>query len=32
MDDFRIENGKNVVRWSERHRVSLLHQLGLLPG
>ena len=32
MDDFRIENGKIVERWTERDRVSRLYQLGLLPG
>jgi steroid delta-isomerase-like uncharacterized protein len=32
MDDFRFENGKIVERWTERNRISLLRQLGVLRG
>ena len=31
MDDFRIEDGKVVERWTERNRISLLRQLGAFP-
>jgi steroid delta-isomerase-like uncharacterized protein len=32
MDDFRIEGGKVVERWTERNRVSLMRQLSAPPG
>ena len=32
MDDFRFEKGKIVERWTERNRISLLRQLGVLKG
>lgn len=32
MDDFRFENGKIVERWTERNRIALLRQMGVLPG
>ncbi len=32
MDDFRFESGKIVERWTERNRIALLRQMGVLPG
>ncbi len=32
MDDFRFERGKIVERWTERNRIALLRQMGVLPG